>query len=197
LNIFEKTWPRYPLIITLKIIALTNITLIETSKSLVYILVYYLIYHPPLLCTSCDVSKICLPPIYNPITFSQMTKFHQNFLSLLTVQISIFRLIRGLIRDGGGISRLQVPVPWPTAADYDNEEDYELEDPKSTDQKDPSKWREVNCPKEIEFLLRLRNQRHFGQAETDGTPFTGESMKHKFNWSASTNEAKTGFEGRV
>jgi hypothetical protein len=81
---------------------------------------------------------------------------------------------RGLIHDGGGISRLQVPVPWPTAAEYDDEEDYDLEDPKSTNQKDPSKWKEVNCPKEIEFLLRLRNQLHFGQAETDGTPFTGE-----------------------
>jgi hypothetical protein len=78
---------------------------------------------------------------------------------------------RGLIRDGGGISRLQVPVSWPTAADYDDEEDYDLEDPKSTNQMDPSKWKAVNCPKEIEFLLRLRNQRHFGQAETDRDSF--------------------------
>jgi hypothetical protein len=69
---------------------------------------------------------------------------------------------RGLIFDGGGISTLQVPVAWPKAADYDDAEDYDLEDPKSTNQKDPSKWREVNCPKEIEFLLRLQNQWHFG-----------------------------------
>jgi hypothetical protein len=96
---------------------------------------------------------------------------------------------RGLIREGGGVSRLQVPVPWPTAEDYDDKEDYDLEDPKSTNQKEPRKWKEVNCPKDIEFPLRLRNQRHFGQAESDGTPFTRESMKHKFNWSASTNEA--------
>jgi hypothetical protein len=88
---------------------------------------------------------------------------------------------RGLICDGGGISRLQVPVLCPTSADDDNKEDYDLEDPKSKNQKDPSKWKEVNCPKEIEFLLRLWNQRHFGLAENDGTPFTGESMKHKFN----------------
>jgi hypothetical protein len=95
----------------------------------------------------------------------------------------------------GGISRLQVPVSWPTAADYEDAEDYDLVDPKSTNQKDPGKWREVNCPKEIEFLLRLRNQRHSGQAETDGTPFTGESMKHKFNWSASTNETELVLKG--
>jgi hypothetical protein len=74
---------------------------------------------------------------------------------------------RGLILDGGGISRLQVPMSWPTAADYEDAEDYDLEDPKSTNQKDPSKWSQVNCPKEIEFLLRLRNQRHFGQVETE------------------------------
>jgi hypothetical protein len=30
---------------------------------------------------------------------------------------------RGLIRDGGGKSRLQVPVSWPTAEEYDDEED--------------------------------------------------------------------------
>jgi hypothetical protein len=53
--------------ITLKIIALTNITVIKTSVSVVYLLVYYSIYYPPLLCTSCGSSKICLPPIYNPI----------------------------------------------------------------------------------------------------------------------------------
>jgi hypothetical protein len=102
---------------------------------------------------------------------------------------------RGLIRDGGGISRLKVPISWPTAAEYDDEDDYDLEDPKSTTQNDPSKWKEVNCPKEIEFLLRLRSQRHFGQVETDGTPFTVESMKHKLNWSASTNEAELVLKG--
>jgi hypothetical protein len=102
---------------------------------------------------------------------------------------------RGLIRDGGGISRLQVPVLWPTATDYNDKQDYDLEDPKSTYQNNPSKWKEVNCPKEIEFLLRLRNQRYFGQAETDGTPFTVESTKHKFNWSASTNEAELVLKG--
>jgi hypothetical protein len=84
---------------------------------------------------------------------------------------------------------------WPTVAKYEDAVDYDLEDPKTTNQKDPSKWKEVNCPKEIEFLLRLRNQRHFGQDESDGTPFTKESMKHKFNWSALTNEAELVLKG--
>jgi hypothetical protein len=58
-----------------------------------------------------------------------------------------------------------------------------------------SNWRDINCPKEIELLLRLQNQRHFGQAESEGTPFTTPRMKHKFNWSASTCEAELVLEG--
>ena len=107
-----------------------------------------------------------------------------------------YRFQRGKTISGGGISRLQVPTSWPSVENYDDDIDYVLEDPKKVDkQKDPSNWKEVNCPKEIEFLLRLRNQRHFGQAETDSTPFTTERMKHKFNWNASTEEAELVLEG--
>jgi hypothetical protein len=49
----------------------------------------------------------------------------------------------------------------------DENRQYEFEDPKKT-----SNWRDINCPKEIEFSLRLQNQRHFGQAESEGTQFT-------------------------
>ena len=56
-------------------------------------------------------------------------------------------------------------------------------------------WREVNNPDEIEFLLRIRNQRHFGQAETDGTPFTSEAMKKKFDWQAMMAEAAAVLNG--
>jgi hypothetical protein len=91
---------------------------------------------------------------------------------------------------GGGINRLQVPAAWPTMEEYDDNKQYEFEDPQKT-----SNWRDINCPKEIEFSLRLRNQRHFGQAESKGTPFTTPRMKHKFNWSASTCEAELVLEG--
>ena len=120
----------------------------------------------------------------------QMKKTEKN-----TRAFQKLKFKRGLNHDGGGISRLQVPVSWPTSTEYDDQENYNLEDPKAVDQKDTSKWKEVNCPKEIEFLLRLRNQRHFGQAESDGTPFTKDAMKHKFNWSASTNEAELVLKG--
>ena len=56
--------------ITIKIIALTNRTIIKTTVSLLYLLVHYLIFNPPLLCTSSWRFEICLPPIYDLIAFS-------------------------------------------------------------------------------------------------------------------------------
>ena len=73
------------------------------------------------------------------------------------------KFIRGRMIDGCGITRLLVPALWPTSATYDATVKYDLKDPKKV--KDESVYREVNCPKEIEFLLRLQNQRHFGQAK--------------------------------
>jgi hypothetical protein len=49
--------------------------------------------YPPLLCTSCGNSKICLPPMYNVIECSPEDQIPLKLLSLLTVQISIFRLV--------------------------------------------------------------------------------------------------------
>jgi hypothetical protein len=49
--------------ITVKIIASTSITLIETSILVVYLLLYYLIFNPPLLCTSSWRFEICLPSL--------------------------------------------------------------------------------------------------------------------------------------
>ena len=49
--------------ITMKIIALSNITVLETSVLALYLLVHYLIFNLPLLCTSCGDSKIFLPPM--------------------------------------------------------------------------------------------------------------------------------------
>jgi hypothetical protein len=119
-------------------------------------------------------------------------------LRLIEKKIRLFRRLnfqRKKTTDGGGISRLQVPASWPTADEYDEEKEYTLEDPKTVDKDETNESREAKCPKEIEFLLRLRNQRHFGQAETDGTPFTTEEMKHKFNWNASTNKAELVLQG--
>ena len=53
----------------------------------------------------------------------------------------------------------------------------------------------IKVPTEIEFYLRLQNQRQFGQAESDCTPFTTNRLKAKFNWSASTEEAELVLSG--
>jgi hypothetical protein len=77
-------------LITLKIIALTNITIIKTYVPVVYLLVYYSIYYPPLICTSCDVSKICLPPMYNVIESSPDDKIPLKlFVSINSIDIYI------------------------------------------------------------------------------------------------------------
>ena len=44
-------------------------------------------------------------------------------------------------------------------------------------------------------MLTLRYQRHFGQAEYEGTPFTQEPLRTLFNWSASTHQAELVLEG--
>ena len=40
-----------------------------------------------------------------------------------------------------------------------------------------------------------RNQLHFGQSEHEATPFTTESMKQKFDWNMSTDEAEAVLNG--
>jgi hypothetical protein len=47
-----------------------NITLIETSVLVVYLLLYYLTFNPPLLCTSSWRFEIRLPSLYILIAFS-------------------------------------------------------------------------------------------------------------------------------
>ena len=93
------------------------------------------------------------------------------------------------------LTRLEVPTTWPTMDAYDATQDYVLNNPKKVDARDQSLWQEVNCPREIEFLLQLRNQPHFGQAKTEGTPFTTDDMKSKFNWNATTKEAELVLKG--
>jgi hypothetical protein len=56
--------------ITIKIISLTNRTLIETSVLVVYLLLYYLIFNLPLLCTSSWRFENRLPSLYILIEFS-------------------------------------------------------------------------------------------------------------------------------
>ena len=106
---------------------------------------------------------------------------------------NLLKYQRNKLLQAGGIDRLEVPASWPNMEDYDESIDYNLTDPKALNPTDSSQWKKVICPEEIEFYLRLRNRRHFGQAE--GTPFITLAMKKKFNWSATTNEAELVLDG--
>ena len=91
-----------------------------------------------------------------------------------------------------GISRVEVPISWPTS-DQDPDTVEYLKDLKQV--KGEENWRMVTCPKEVEYYLKLRNRRHFGQAETEGTPLTATAMKEKFNWEATTYQAELVLKG--
>ena len=44
-------------------------------------------------------------------------------------------------------------------------------------------------------MLKVQNQKHFGQAEYEDTPFTQEPLRTLFNWSAFTHQAELILEG--
>ena len=135
----------------------------------------------------------------------------------------MFNYHRGKYKDSQGIDRVTIPSSWiPATAKMNRDEPnntkrneklpqtsqhsksqtmreddimINLEDPKTVDDDDQSLWTEVNDPKEVEFLLRLRNRKHFGQSEHEKTPFTQEPLKTKFNWSATTGVAEKVLHG--
>ena len=89
------------------------------------------------------------------------------------------------------IDRIQVPVSWPKFDNFSSDTPLDLQDPKTVTK--PDDWREIKCPAEIELMLKLHNQKHFGQAE--GTPFTREPLRSHFNWSSSTHQAEMVLHG--
>ena len=79
------------------------------------------------------------------------------------------------------IDHVTIPKLWTK-----KEEDAPLEDAKElykdkNRRKDPTAWAEIRSPPEILYYTKMQNRQHFGQAETDGTPFTQEPLKTKFN----------------
>ena len=78
-NILFENGPSLNILITIKIIALTNIILIETTVLLVYLLLCYLIFNFPLLCTSCGNLKFACHRYITSYNFPQMTTFNRIF----------------------------------------------------------------------------------------------------------------------
>ena len=71
------------------IIALTNIAKIETSVLVLHLLLYYLIFDPPLLCTCSWRFEICLPPIYILIAFSPSDQIEPKLFLINSTNIHI------------------------------------------------------------------------------------------------------------
>ena len=69
--------------ISIRIIALTNITLIETSVLVLYLSIHSLIFNFPLLCTSSWRFETCLPVIYDPIEFFPNDQIQPKFFTLV------------------------------------------------------------------------------------------------------------------
>ena len=83
----------------MKIIALSNITVLETSVLALYLLVHYLIFNLPLLCTSSWQFEIRLPPIYIVIEFSPDDQIQPKlFVSINRIDIYISSYKRMLNR---------------------------------------------------------------------------------------------------
>ena len=78
----------------MKIIAYANIIVSVTSVLAVYLLVHYLIFNFPLLCTSSWRFEIRLPPMYNLIEFSpddQITPKLFSSLNSTNIDISSYK----------------------------------------------------------------------------------------------------------
>jgi exonuclease III len=89
-------------------------------------------------------------------------EIHRTYLKLQAI-----RRIPG----SSGITELKVPID-PTV------------DPKECDVRE-THWRTERVPIEIERLLIQRNRQHFGQAETDGTPFTQPAIRTELHYDGS------------
>ena len=79
--------------------------------------------------------------------------------------------------------------------EYEEDDEFNLIDPKKVDKDNESLWRIITIPAEVEFFLLKQNQLHFGQSKYKSTPFTTKSMRQKFNWNTPTEEAEEGPEG--
>ena len=88
-----------------------------------------------------------------------------------------FRFHQGTGISTQAIDRIQIPKSWKTMQEYEEDAEFNWEDPKKVDKKDESLWRVITAPEEIEFFLLKRNQLYFGQSEHEAIPFTTESMQ--------------------
>ena len=69
------------------------------------------------------------------------------------------------------------------------------ETPNRNDISDDPNWTTIKTPAEILHYSRIKNQQHFGQAYTEGTPFTKDPLRTQFSWNGQTQEAQMVLKG--
>ena len=101
----------------------------------------------------------------------------------------ILKYFRGRTIKSQAVNEINIPTPWTTCDCNDTKP---LQDPKelyqhTSNRKDISRdpnWITIKTPAEILYYCKIRNQQHFGQAFSEGTPFTKETLKTRFNWNS-------------
>jgi hypothetical protein len=91
------------------------------------------------------------------------------------------------------LTQIEIPHNWPLPhTPYD--EIRTLTDPKAHAATAYPQWKLITLPDKINYYLRLRNQRHFGQAQ--GTPFTIiPPLSDNIDWAASSDASDAILEG--
>jgi hypothetical protein len=95
------------------------------------------------------------------------------------------------------LTQLEVPATWPDPSTR-NDDHTAYCDPKhyeSTGHHDSHHWKTVTNPNDIEFLLRVHNRKHFGQA--DNTPFAEDPLSSLLPWTAESSLAQDTLSGDI
>ena len=112
----------------------------------------------------------------------------------------ILKYFRGKTVKSQAVNEINIPTSWTKREKNDNSP---LEDPKKLYSNTPNKkdisndhnWITIKTPAEILLWCREKNRQHFGQAFSEGTPFTREPLSTRFSWNAQTHEARMVLEG--
>ena len=97
----------------------------------------------------------------------------------------LLKYFRGKSVRSQAVNKIIVPSSW---ASYRKTDQNSLEDPKKlylittdcTDISNDPNLMTINTPAEILYYCKVRNQQHFGQTFTNGTPFIKEYLSTRF-----------------
>ena len=112
----------------------------------------------------------------------------------------LLKYFRGKAVRSQAVDEIKIPSSWTTR---DKDDTTPLEDPKKLYARTPNRkdisndpnWITITTPSEILEYCRMRNQQHFGQAYTEGNPFTKEPLSTQLSWNGQSREAQMVLQG--